>query len=135
MVSIGFVVGLDQGDARLDPHALFVRWKQHPRIAKVANLGSRQALLVIEPDLDTLQDLGLSLEQVAEAIARNSLEIRSGELKNAAGRLLLRGDGYADGLQQLSSIALHSSAQGTVTLGDGARIGDGRDEIDGRCEA
>ncbi|SEK83340.1 Multidrug efflux pump subunit AcrB [Atopomonas hussainii] len=96
--------------------------KQHPRIAKVANLGSRQALLVIEPDLDKLQNLGLNLEQVAEAVARNSLETRSGELKNAAGRLLLRGDGYADGLQPLSRIALHSSAQGTVTLGEVASI-------------
>ena len=34
-LSIGFVVGLDHGDARLDPHALFVQWKQHPRIAKL----------------------------------------------------------------------------------------------------
>ena len=32
-LSIGFVVGLDHGDAKLDPHALFVQWKQHPRIA------------------------------------------------------------------------------------------------------
>ncbi|MEZ6017021.1 MAG: electron transfer flavoprotein-ubiquinone oxidoreductase [Planctomycetota bacterium] len=31
-LSLGFVVGLDQGDAKLDPHALFVQWKQHPRI-------------------------------------------------------------------------------------------------------
>jgi len=29
-ISLGFVVGLDHSDARLDPHALFVRWKQHP---------------------------------------------------------------------------------------------------------
>jgi electron-transferring-flavoprotein dehydrogenase len=34
-LSIGYVVGLDHHDARLDPHALFVRWKQHPEIAKV----------------------------------------------------------------------------------------------------
>ncbi|MFH6601806.1 efflux RND transporter permease subunit [Ectopseudomonas khazarica] len=96
--------------------------KQHPRIAKVANLGSRQALLVIEPDLDKLQSTGMNLEQVADAVARNSLETRSGEMKNAAGRLLLRGDGYADGLQPLSSIALLNNAQGTVTLGDVASI-------------
>ncbi len=38
-VSIGFVVGLDHPDARLDPHALFVRWKQHPRIAKILEGG------------------------------------------------------------------------------------------------
>jgi electron-transferring-flavoprotein dehydrogenase len=33
-LSIGFVVGLDHGDARLDPHALFVQWKQHPAVAR-----------------------------------------------------------------------------------------------------
>ncbi|MEM9799001.1 MAG: electron transfer flavoprotein-ubiquinone oxidoreductase [Planctomycetota bacterium] len=38
-VSIGFVVGLDHPDAKLDPHALFVRWKQHPRIAKLLEGG------------------------------------------------------------------------------------------------
>ena len=34
-LSIGYVVGLDHHDARLDPHALFTRWKQHPAIAAV----------------------------------------------------------------------------------------------------
>ncbi|MEE8469453.1 MAG: electron transfer flavoprotein-ubiquinone oxidoreductase, partial [Planctomycetota bacterium] len=38
-VSLGFVVGLDQGDARLDPHALFVEWKQHPRIRRLLEGG------------------------------------------------------------------------------------------------
>ena len=31
-LSIGFVVALDHGDAKLDPHALFVKWKQHPAV-------------------------------------------------------------------------------------------------------
>jgi len=34
-LSIGYVVGLDHHDAKLDPHALFVLWKQHPAIAEV----------------------------------------------------------------------------------------------------
>ena len=29
-LSIGYVVGLDHPDPALDPHALFVQWKQHP---------------------------------------------------------------------------------------------------------
>ena len=33
-LSIGFVVGLDHHDAGLDPHALFVAWKQHPAVAR-----------------------------------------------------------------------------------------------------
>jgi len=32
-LSIGYVVGLDHHDAKLDPHALFVEWKQHRAIA------------------------------------------------------------------------------------------------------
>ncbi len=31
-LSIGFVVGLDHPDARLDPHALFCDWKNHPAL-------------------------------------------------------------------------------------------------------
>lgn len=34
-LSIGFVIALDQGDAKLDPHGLFVKWKQHPRIQEL----------------------------------------------------------------------------------------------------
>jgi electron-transferring-flavoprotein dehydrogenase len=34
-LSIGFVIGLDHHDARLDPHALFVSWKQHPALARL----------------------------------------------------------------------------------------------------
>lgn len=32
-LSIGYVVGLDNADPNLDPHALFVQWKQHPAVA------------------------------------------------------------------------------------------------------
>ena len=38
-LSIGFVVGLDHKDAKLDPHALFVEWKQHPALAKLLEGG------------------------------------------------------------------------------------------------
>ncbi|MHC4263043.1 MAG: electron transfer flavoprotein-ubiquinone oxidoreductase [Planctomycetota bacterium] len=38
-LSIGFVVGLDHPDAKLDPHALFVEWKQHPAVAKLLEGG------------------------------------------------------------------------------------------------
>jgi electron-transferring-flavoprotein dehydrogenase len=46
-LSIGYVVGLDHHDARLDPHALFVQWKQHPFLvellagAKVLRYGAK----------------------------------------------------------------------------------------------
>jgi electron-transferring-flavoprotein dehydrogenase len=38
-LSIGYVVGLDHHDAKLDPHALFTLWKQHPAIAQILQGG------------------------------------------------------------------------------------------------
>jgi len=38
-LSLGFVIGLDHPDAKLDPHALFVQWKQHPAIARILEGG------------------------------------------------------------------------------------------------
>ncbi len=38
-LSIGYVTGLDHPDSKLDPHALFVRWKQHPAVARLLEGG------------------------------------------------------------------------------------------------
>jgi electron-transferring-flavoprotein dehydrogenase len=38
-LSIGYVVGLDQSDPKLDPHALFVEWKRHPAVRELIEGG------------------------------------------------------------------------------------------------
>jgi len=38
-VSVGYVTPLDHHDAQLDPHALFVKWKQHPFVSKIIEGG------------------------------------------------------------------------------------------------
>jgi electron-transferring-flavoprotein dehydrogenase len=38
-LSIGYVVGLDHPDVKLDPHALFTRWKLHPAVAALLEGG------------------------------------------------------------------------------------------------
>ncbi|MEX1026275.1 MAG: electron transfer flavoprotein-ubiquinone oxidoreductase [Planctomycetota bacterium] len=38
-LSIGYVVGLDGEDPNLDPHALFVEWKQHPALRELLEGG------------------------------------------------------------------------------------------------
>ncbi|MSR61061.1 MAG: electron transfer flavoprotein-ubiquinone oxidoreductase [Planctomycetes bacterium] len=38
-LSIGYVVGLDHPDVKLDPHALFTQWKQHPEVAALLTGG------------------------------------------------------------------------------------------------
>jgi electron-transferring-flavoprotein dehydrogenase len=39
-VSIGFVVGLNYGDPRFDPHAAFNRWKLHPFVKAILDGGT-----------------------------------------------------------------------------------------------
>ncbi|KID57381.1 acriflavine resistance protein B [Pseudoalteromonas luteoviolacea] len=96
--------------------------KKHADISRVDNWGSRSPQLVIEPDPIQLAQLGLTLESVAVSIEQFSLETRTGELESQSGRLLLRGDGYADSIQQLSSIPVVTNAQGTIKLSDIAQV-------------
>lgn len=118
------IVSGPRSDSQLQPVARQVELalKRNPAISKVSNWGSRQALLIIEPNLDKLRSLGLSLEKVAQTIEQSSLESRGGELKSATERLVLRGDGYADDIEQLKSIPLLTTPEGLVYLEDIANI-------------
>ena len=96
--------------------------KKHPAISQVTNLGKRKQQLVISPDNKRLQTYGLSSEQLANQISQWSLEYRSGELKTGNGRIILRGDGFANNLTRLRQLPLISNANGTVLLRDVADI-------------
>ncbi|UTV29551.1 efflux RND transporter permease subunit [Photobacterium atrarenae] len=118
------VISGDRPDSELQPVARQVELalKQHPDIAKVSNWGARAPQLIIEPDIDTLRHHGLNLESLAGILEQMSLETRSGELKRSGGRLVLRGDGYADNLSHLSSLEVLATASGTLTLGELATL-------------
>nr|WP_086939921.1 efflux RND transporter permease subunit [Thaumasiovibrio occultus] len=118
------VVSGPRSDAELQPIARQVELalKNHPGISKVSNWGSRKPQLIIEPDPMQLQNLGLTLDELASTIERASLEARSGELISDKGKVVLRGDGYADDLQKLSQLVVLSSPTGTVRLGEIATV-------------
>ncbi|UXI03582.1 efflux RND transporter permease subunit [Photobacterium sp. TY1-4] len=111
-------------DRELQPIARQVELalKQHPDISNVSNWGARAPQLIIEPDIDKLRHYGLNLESLAGILEQMSLETRSGELKRSSGRLVLRGDGYADDLSRLSGLEVLSTAAGTLTLGELATL-------------
>lgn len=96
--------------------------KNNPNISKVSNWGRRAPQLAIEPDPAQLEQLGLNLEDLSNAIEAMSLEIRTGELSSDSGRMIIRGDGYADNLQKLRRLAIVSRPSGTIYLGDIAKI-------------
>ncbi|TKF33225.1 efflux RND transporter permease subunit [Vibrio kanaloae] len=99
--------------------------KKNPRISKVSNWGTRASQLVIEPDPDQLKALGLSLEDLAELVEQRSLETRSGELISDKGRMVIRGEGYADDLQKLNQLVVISGSNGKILLGDIAKLSRG----------
>lgn len=118
------VVSGPRSDAELQPIARRVEQalKSNPRISKVANWGSRSPQLIIEPDPNQLKKLGLSLDDLANTINQMSLESRTGELISDKGRMVIRGDGYADDIQKLGQLVIVSRPTGTVYLGDIATL-------------
>ncbi|ROR21324.1 efflux RND transporter permease subunit [Vibrio crassostreae] len=121
------VVSGPRADDELQPIAkqLEQALKKNPQISKVSNWGDRTPQLVIEPDPDQLKALGLSLEGLASLVEQRSLESRSGELISDKGRMVIRGDGYADDLQKLNQLVVISGSNGKIHLGDIAKLSRG----------
>ncbi|MEZ8824031.1 efflux RND transporter permease subunit [Vibrio amylolyticus] len=118
------IISAERSDSELQPIARQVELalKKHPKISQVSNWGSRSPLLIIEPDISKIQDLGLSLEHLSEKIEQHSLEARTGELKSAKGRMTVRGDGYADDITKLKSLEVLSTESGSIQLGEIAKL-------------
>ncbi|CDT84024.1 efflux RND transporter permease subunit [Vibrio coralliirubri] len=121
------VVSGSRTDDELQPIAKQIEQalKKNPQISKVSNWGSRTPQLVIEPDPDQLKALGLSLEDLAGLVEQRSLESRSGEIISDKGRMVIRGDGYADDLQKLNQLVVISGSNGKIHLGDIAKLSRG----------
>ncbi|MDC5849936.1 efflux RND transporter permease subunit [Vibrio europaeus] len=118
------VVSGDRSDEQLQPIARQVEQalKSNPRISKVSNWGSRAPQLIIEARPAELKKLGMTLDDLANTINQMSLESRTGELVSDKGRMVIRGDGYADDLQKLKQLVVVSRPSGTVYLGDIATL-------------
>ncbi|RJG40213.1 efflux RND transporter permease subunit [Motilimonas pumila] len=118
------IISAPRDDSELQPIARQVEMAltKHPNISKVTNWGSRNGLIVIEPEVDKLRNLGINLHDFSLKIEQSSLETRAGELKSEKGRILVRADGYADDLQKLKALEILSTVTGTVRLGDVAKL-------------
>lgn len=124
----GFIViSGPRSDEELQPIARQVELalKNHPQISKVSNWGRKTPQLIIEPDPAQLKILGLNLEGLANTMSQMSLESRTGELFSDKGRMVIRGDGYADDIQKLRRLVVVSGPSGTIHLGDIAQLSRG----------
>ena len=99
-----------------------------PDVSLVTVQGARSYEIAIEVSEDALRRYGLSIDAVAMAVRRSSLNLSSGELRTDAGDLLLRTNTKRERGIEFADIVLRSNPDGTLLrLADVATV---RDEFE-----
>jgi len=89
--------------------------------------------LAIEIPRETLEALGLTLDQVAMAVRTASLELPGGEVETSGGEILLRLSDRRQSTDEFSNILVRGTpGGGQILLGDIAQITDGYADTDQR---
>lgn len=95
-------------------------------VSKVEIRGARDYEINIEVSESTLRKYGLTLQQVAQAVAAASVDLPGGAIKTRNGDIMLRTKGQAYRQFDFEKVVLLSYEDGTrLTLGDIATIRDG----------
>ena len=102
-----------------------------PSVSLVSLVGARDYEISIEVREEALRRHNLSIEQVANAVRRASLNLSSGELRTQAGDLLLRTNAKRERGEEFENIVVRSAPNGAVLrLRDVATIRDGFADVD-----
>ncbi len=102
-----------------------------PDVTQVELSGARQYEISVEVSEKTLRRHGLTLDQVAAAVRRGSLDRPGGSIKTASGEVLLRTKGQAYTKEEFERIVVVTQNDGTrLLLGDVADVVDGFEEDD-----
>ncbi|MCZ6830061.1 MAG: efflux RND transporter permease subunit [Gammaproteobacteria bacterium] len=98
----------------------------HPDISSVAIWGARDYEVAIEVSEERLREYHLTLGQVANIIARSSIDLPGGSVRTENGDIMLRTLGQAYRQADFERIVLKTFPDGTrLTLGEIAQIEDG----------
>lgn len=101
-----------------------------PSVTKADVRGARPYEISIEVEESRLRQYGLSLQDVAQAVQRSSLDLPAGSIRSDSGDILLRTEGQAYRKADFEKIVLISASDGTrLTLSDIAEINDGFAEV------
>ncbi|XBQ16713.1 MAG: efflux RND transporter permease subunit [Oceanicaulis sp.] len=97
-----------------------------PEITTVSLRGVRQYEISISVSEDALRRYGLSFSEVSQAVRNASLDLSGGEIRTAAGDILLRTNARRETGEAFEDVIVRSSTSGArVRLGDVAEIRDG----------
>lgn len=101
------------------------------RITQIELAGVRAPEISIEVPLEELRKQKLTIEGVAQAVRRASVDLPAGDVKTAAGEMLLRTKERRDRGPEFEEIVLQSRPDGTVLrVGDIANVRDAFAEVD-----
>jgi multidrug efflux pump subunit AcrB len=102
-----------------------------PGVTRAEILGSRPYEISIEVSEFTLQEYGMTLAEVAQAIRRGSLDLSAGAIRSDSGDILVRTKGQAYVGRDFEDIVVRTNPDGTrVLLNDIAHIRDDFVETD-----
>ncbi len=102
-----------------------------PGISQVDLAGDREHEILIEVSEATLRKFGLTLQQIAGIIQRNSLDLPGGTLEGKSGKILVRTKGRLYEADQFEQIQILTDEQGRVRrLGEIAEITETFEDID-----
>ena len=87
-----------------------------PGVTRAEILGSRPYEVSIEVSEFTLQEYGMTLDEVAQAIRRGSLDLSAGAIRSDAGDILVRTKGQAYVGRDFEDIVVRTNPDGTRVL-------------------
>ena len=123
VISMALYGNLSSGE--LYAHADQVRDQllQIPGVASVGEAGSREPELWVLADPQAMATLGVTLDQISDALRRNLRDLPGGTLIADEGEMLLRGRGVSPEPEAVAGIVLRSNVQGgQLTLGQVAAV-------------
>ena len=102
-----------------------------PGVSQVELANVRPYEVSIEVPELALREHGLTLDRVAAAVQRASVDLSGGSVKTQAGEVLLRTDAQAERREDFERIVLLTRPDGSrLLLGDVARVVDGFEDVD-----
>ena len=101
------------------------RLLQSPDISQVELIGAKTYEIEISVDRLSMQKYGLSMQNISDTIAKESVELSGGSIKSEAGEILLRVKTRKTNAKEFASLPLLNSTSGaSLTLGDVAILKD-----------
>lgn len=96
-------------------------------VAEVNTIGGFEKTYVVSPDLNRMQQLNISLEQLQQALAQNNENRGAGYIEDNGQQLTVRVPGTFNGLSDIENTMLGSPNGSPIRVGDIAQVSIGHD--------